>query len=113
MNSNVTPFPGGAGQLGGSRLPPDGGGPHDPNMEARLTKLEDALPRIEAAVQRIADDVAGTKRDVAELRKELSEQGKSIARLDGRVSQLPTTIQLIGFVLAVLALAGLSRYLAP
>jgi hypothetical protein len=34
----------------------------------------------------------------------------SVAKLEGRVSQLPTTIQMIGFIV-VLAIAGGTKYL--
>lgn len=62
---------------------------------------------------RIADDVATIRKDLGEIRKDVTDQGKSLARLDGRVGALPTTLQMIGFVLAVLALAGIGRYFTP
>jgi hypothetical protein len=33
-----------------------------------------------------------------------------LARLEGRVSQLPNTVQMLGFVLAVLTITGLLRF---
>ncbi len=95
------------------RLPPNGGGPDDPGMEARVAALESSTRAIEVAVKDIGRDIAEMKAGQAELRKEVLDQAKTLARLDGRVSQLPSTLQLIGFVLAVLALAGLSKFFAP
>lgn len=84
-------------------------------MEARVAALEASTLRMEAAVSRIADDVAAIRREMADvrsdmkdLRKEQVEQGKAIARLDGRVMNLPTSIQMILFVPAVFAF-GLGR----
>jgi len=117
--SNIIGFPGTDGR-GGSSFPPGGGGPYDPTMEAGVAALEASLGRIELGVNTSAQLLAGVqkdlgdlKRDVSDVRKELTEQGKALSRLDGRVGALPTTLQMIGFVLAVLALAGLGRYLAP
>ena len=117
--SNIIGFPGTDGR-GGSSFPPGGGGPYDPSMEARVAALEASLGRIELGINTSAQLLAGVqkdlgdvKKDVSDVRKELTEQGKAFSRLDGRVGGLPTTLQMIGFVLAVLALAGLGRYLAP
>jgi hypothetical protein len=117
--SNIIGFPGTDGR-GGSSFPPGGGGPYDPSMEARVAALEASLGRIELGINTSAQLLAGVqkdlgdvKKDVSDVRKELTEQGKAFSRLDGRVGALPTTLQMFGFVLAVLALAGLGRYLAP
>jgi predicted nuclease with TOPRIM domain len=87
-------------------LASDGGGPHHPDMEQRLAKLESdvgeikgILIRLEPMLSKIDDRVRKVELDVAELK--------------GRVSQLPTTLQLVGFVLAVLGIAGLARYFGP
>lgn len=53
-------------------------------VDGRLTKLE------EGQIKLIAD----------------------VAELKGRVSQLPSTVQLLGFVLAVLVISGLLRVFA-
>lgn len=57
------------------------------------------MARIEAIVIKIGEALVKTREDVAELK--------------GRVSQLPTTLQMIGFVMAVLGVAGLARYFGP
>ena len=87
---------------GGSSLPPSGQGPDDPDMEARVAKLEEGLIATAATLARI-------EKSLDDVRKEQADQAKALARLDGRVSQLPTTLQLIGFILAVLAIAGVTR----
>jgi hypothetical protein len=71
-------------------------------MEARVAKLEDGLMGISTTLARI-------EKSLEDVRKEQADQAKALARLDGRVSQLPTTLQLIGFILAVLAIAGVTR----
>lgn len=82
-----------------------GGGGDSGDMEQRVEQLEQGMLEVRAGLGRIE----------ATLTK-LDERGRKIevdlAELKGRVSQLPSTIQLVGFVLAVLALAGLGRYLA-
>jgi hypothetical protein len=71
-------------------------------MEARVAKLEEGLIATATTLARI-------EKSLDEVRKEQTDQAKALARLDGRVSQLPTTLQLIGFILAVLAIAGVTR----
>lgn len=41
----------------------------------------------------------------------LPKLGIDLAELKGRISQLPGTLQLIGFVMSVPALAGIAQYL--
>lgn len=88
------------------RLDGGGDGPHPPDMEQRVAKLETdvgeiktILMRLEPLLTRMDDRLRKVELDVAELK--------------GRVSQLPTTLQLVGFVLAVLGIAGLARYFGP
>ncbi len=89
-------------------------------METRVAGLEVSLGRIEAALEGISREVSRNntdlgefKREFSEFRKEQSKQGEALARLDGRVAGLPSTLQLLGFILAVLAVAGLTRVFAP
>jgi len=65
-----------SGRMGGS-------GPDDPNMEARLARLET---------------------DVDEIRKELQAIRVDLARIEGRLTNLPTTFQLV-FMLAAFTVA--------
>ena len=75
-----------------SQFAAGGSGPSDPTVEGRLARLEVA---------------------VDEIRKELQAIRLDIARVDGKLSNLPTTFQLVfmqaGFILAAFAAAfGLS-----
>jgi len=80
----------------GQPLAPSGGGPHDPGMEARVSVLESDVKDIKSDLRRIMLDTAEIK---------------------GRVSQMPTSVQLIfmqaglivtlfGAAFALLKLAG-------
>jgi hypothetical protein len=60
-------------------LAPGGGGPHDPSMEARLTRLE-------ADFQAMRADLSASRSDTSYIR--------------GRLESLPTTWQMVGTVLA-------------
>ena len=71
-----------------------GSGPHDPNMEARVTRLEDQFTRIEALLRSIDDRVRNLEIGAGEMK--------------GRVANLPSTWALIGTVIGgQIALAGL------
>jgi hypothetical protein len=50
-------------------------------------------------------------KDLVDIRtKDLVELKAAAAKLEGHVSQLPSTIQLLGFVLAVPTIAGVTRF---
>lgn len=71
------------------RIPPTGGsGPDDPGVEARLARLET---------------------NVDDIRKELQAIRIDIARMDGKLSNVPTSFQLLfmqaGLILAIFAAA--------
>jgi hypothetical protein len=53
----------------------------------------------------------GVQTDLAELKGRLPASLQTdVAELKGRVSQLPTTVQMIGFVLAVLVAGGVLKH---
>lgn len=104
----------------------EGGGPYDGGMEARAARLEAGLSDIKATLARlepalaqiskefgqVSKDVAQVSKDLVDVKtKDLVNLKVGLAKLEGRVSQLPTTIQMIGFIFAVLAIAGTTRYL--
>ena len=62
-------------------------GPHDPGMELRLQRLEEAFPRIEALLKSIDDRLRRVETEVDRVRNVEIE----LAELKGRVSQLPST----------------------
>lgn len=68
-----------------------GGGTLDP-MEARVERLEE---------------------DVKELKADMKAIRADTAAIRGQLGAMPTTIQLLGFIIAVLALAGFAKFLAP
>ena len=108
------------------RFNSDGGEPYDDEMEARVARLETGVSDIKATLARLepvfgqaarevsqnSNELGQVKKDLLDLKtKDLVELKVGLARLEGRVSQLRTTIQMIGFIFAVLALAGFTRYL--
>lgn len=91
-----------ARERGGVAPPP--GGPHDPGMDARVRALEDGQKALLDGQQSIKDALE-------KLRDGQQKALVELAELKGRVSQLPTTLQMIGFVVVVLGIAGVSRWL--
>jgi len=83
----------------------------DQSMEACVSAVEARLARLKAAVDEIRTELKAIRADMAAIRQELAE-------MRGRLSNLPTTFQLIymqsGFVLAIFAAAfALLRYPPP
>jgi hypothetical protein len=76
----------------GETLYSGGGGDTSDPMEARVKLLE--------------DDMKEVKSDLKAIRVDLAE-------IKGKLSTMPTTLQLLGFIIAVLAIAGLARVFAP
>lgn len=68
-----------------------GGGTFD-GMEARVKSLEDRFEKMDSKLDTIIKDVSYLK---------------------GKVDSMPTSLQLLGFAIAVFVAAGLLRYLAP
>jgi hypothetical protein len=78
-------------------------------MEARVARLEAGLSDIKAILARLEPVLSQVSKDLVDIRtKDLVELKVAAAKLEGRVSQLPSTIQLLGFVLAVPAIAGVT-----
>ena len=51
--------------------------------------------------------------DVKEIKADLKTLIKDVAELKGKVSQLPTTLQMLGFVVAIVVAAGLVKHFFP
>ena len=80
-------------------------------MEARVARLEAGLSDIKATLARLEPVLSQVSRGLADIRsKDLVELKVAAAKPEGRVSQLPSTIQLLGFVLAVSPIAGVTRF---
>ena len=98
-----------------SPLVPPQPDPHDPAMEARIHALEAIIGEVRAELKAmrhdIADlkmmrqDIASLKQDVGELKATTLKMQIDLARLDGRVSQMPTLLQLITVVVAIWGMA--------
>lgn len=117
----ATPF---RGERRASKTGPpsgQGGGPEDPDMENRVTKLEQQFASIDAKLAKIETlpvqlaEIKGQlsqmpkATDVANMRAEFHTSfgvlKSEIARLDGRVSTLPTMWQtILGFMGIILAI---------
>jgi hypothetical protein len=94
----------------------DGGGrSHPSDMERRVTSLEGDMREIKTDLKRLITDVAEIKRvvpDVAELKRDLAEVKRDmlgmkldVAEIKGRLSQTPTTVQLISLDFGIMAAA--------
>jgi hypothetical protein len=89
----------------------EGGGPYDGGMEAHVARLEAGLSDIKAILARLEPVLSQVSKDLVDIRtKDLVELKAAAAKLEGHVSQLPSTIQLLGFVLAVPTIAGVTRF---
>lgn len=78
-------------------------------MEQRVTRLEQDMKEVKSL---LGDKIMPMLISINEQLKHTATK-EDLAELKGRVSQLPTTLQMIGFVLAVLGIAGLAKYFAP
>jgi len=93
-----------------------GGRPQDPSMEARLTAVETGIADIKATLGRfevMLERIDRFELVLVRLEERLRKVETDLAELKGRVSQLPSTVAMIGFVLAVLAAGGLMRHFFP
>ena len=104
----------------------EGEGPYGGGMEARVARLEAGMSDIKATLGRLEPVLGQMSKDLGQISKDLGQLSKDVvdiktkdlvelkvaaAKLEERVSQLPSTVQLLGFVLAVLAIAGITRFI--
>ena len=75
QHGNVFRFPAGDRPIAG--LASGGGGPQGPDMDARMTRLEEQFSRIETLLRGVDDRLRKVETDIAELK--------------GRVANLPST----------------------
>lgn len=73
-----------------------------PDLETRVISLEGKLEKIDVKLE-----------SIKELNGKIDGLVKDMSYLRGKVDAMPTTLQLLGFVVAVLAIAGLAKYLSP
>ncbi|MGD9615414.1 MAG: hypothetical protein AB7H90_21125 [Alphaproteobacteria bacterium] len=72
--------------------------PHDPGMEARVRALENVVADIRS-------DLADIRSELKAMRQDITKLAIDVARVDGRVSQMPTLLQLITVVIAIWGMA--------
>ncbi len=77
--------------------------------EADLAEIKSDIVTIKADIVTIKADIAVNTADIAIIKTELKEQHRDItklqqetARIDGRVSQLPTLVQLASMIFGIL-----------
>ncbi|MGJ0395010.1 MAG: hypothetical protein ACR65U_02105 [Methylocystis sp.] len=76
------------------------------DMEARLSRLE-------SDVEYIKRDVADVKADVRQIRQDLNEQNVTLARVEERMTHLPSTDYMLKAFLLFLTIIGALITLAP
>ena len=74
----------------------DGGGEAFDPMDFRIDRLEGDMAEVKADIKALRVDVGLLRADMSYIR--------------GRLDAMPTTIQLLGFVIAIFVAPGLTRY---
>jgi hypothetical protein len=102
-------------------------------MDAKLGTLVSDISSLKGDVSFLKRDVSSLTGDVSSLKGDLSAlkedtsylkgrmedisyiraKMEDLSYLKGKVDTLPTTLHLLGFVMAVLATAGLAKYFTP
>jgi len=88
-----------------SPLVPPRPDPHDPAMEARVAKLEEIVGEIRAEMKAMRQELGSLTKQVADLNATTLKVQIDLARIDGRVSQMPTLLQLITVVITIWGMA--------
>lgn len=68
-------------------------------MEARVAALEKQFDKLDGKIDTLLKETANLRTDLAYIK--------------GKVDAMPTTLHLLGFVIAVLGIAGLAKYFTP
>ena len=76
-----------------------------------MAEWKRASPALKQAVSDIKATLARLEPVLSQVSKDLVELKVAVAKLEGRTSQLPTTVQMLGFIFIVLAVAGVTKYL--
>ena len=61
-------------------------------------------------IERLEGDMAEVKADIKALRVDVGLLRADMSYIRGRLDAMPTTIQLLGFVIAIFVASGLTRY---
>lgn len=87
----------------GGAIASGGGPPHDSDMEARVTRLEDQFARIEALLKSIDERVRKMEIDAGELKGRLTAMPSTWAMI---ATVIGGQVALAGLLLGALKLAG-------
>lgn len=74
---------------------------------------DERMVNVERSLESLDRRVGAVEADVREIKTILSRLEPRIAELYGRVQAMPTTLHLLGFIIAIFVAAGLTRYFAP
>jgi uncharacterized coiled-coil protein SlyX len=102
--SNIVPGPGFGRDISGG-LDGDGGGPHDPDMEQRVAKLETDVGEIKATLARLEPVLTRIDAGVRKLEADVGELKGRMTGIEGQLRQLPTMWTLTTLVLSIFGLA--------
>lgn len=116
--NEVVQFPGLSGQ---APIATGGGGPHDPDMDARVTRLEEALSGINVTLGRLDERMnhLSTKADVEQVRTSVASLAArldakadkaDLALIDGQVRSLPTLPKLSALAALTVICVGLVEW---
>ncbi|QUS39884.1 hypothetical protein RPMA_14335 [Tardiphaga alba] len=70
----------------------------------------EVLDPMEFRVKRLEDDMSELKTDVKAIRSDMNSLRTDMSYIRGRLDAMPTTIQLLGFLVAIFVASGLTRY---
>lgn len=65
---------------------------------------------MEFRVKRLEDDMSELKTDVKAIRTDMTSLRNDMSYIRGRLDAMPTTMQLLGFIVAIFVASGLTRY---
>ena len=99
--SNIFPFP---GEHSGRRDSGGGSGPEDPMLERRVETLEADMKEVKASLSRLETGFARMEEKLSHVAtvSDIAAVRESVARLDGKLTLIPTTWQIISILAALL-----------
>jgi hypothetical protein len=106
MSGNVVEF-GRRRESGGGR------GPSGPDDEARFRQIEDAVQRVVRALDEIKVSQDKLLSGQHRVEVELAEMKGRIKGIEDRFNSMPTSLQLISVVMALVVAAGFFRFFEP
>jgi len=89
------------------------------SLKGDVSFLKRDVSSLTGGVSSIKEDLSSLKEDTAYLKGKMGDisyiraKMEDLSYLKGKIDTLPTTLHLLGFVMAVLAMAGLAKYFTP